>query len=233
MRAMLSTKSSSSQNSYPGGPLFNPLGLAKDIDSARDWKLKEIKNGLPLLLDLFRAYLYSSVISSLINHVLVGIQGGLLWLQCWVSLCKQLSLMLAPLIISLYTSQTRGTERWFRLSQGLLKFFWKLVPPASAIHLLRAVLAQEASRPNLGFQSLWEMDILADVDGNVLFITIILLFGCVSAVLCFLLVWTISSDLASPISQWSKKQRDHKDRKKTYGKNMSKISENKEFKGKM
>lgn len=78
MRAMLSTKSSSSQNSYPGGPLFNPLGLAKDIDSARDWKLKEIKNGLPLLLDLFRAYLYSSVISSLINHVLVGIQGGLL-----------------------------------------------------------------------------------------------------------------------------------------------------------
>uniref|UniRef100_A0A1D1YBW6 Chlorophyll a-b binding protein, chloroplastic n=1 Tax=Anthurium amnicola TaxID=1678845 RepID=A0A1D1YBW6_9ARAE len=30
---------------YPGGPLFNPLGLAKDINNAHDWKLKEIKNG--------------------------------------------------------------------------------------------------------------------------------------------------------------------------------------------
>ncbi|KAL5992800.1 Photosystem I chlorophyll a/b-binding protein 5, chloroplastic [Asimina triloba] len=30
---------------YPGGPMFNPLGLAKDINEAQDWKLKEIKNG--------------------------------------------------------------------------------------------------------------------------------------------------------------------------------------------
>lgn len=30
---------------YPGGPLLNPLGLAKDIKNANDWKLKEIKNG--------------------------------------------------------------------------------------------------------------------------------------------------------------------------------------------
>lgn len=30
---------------YPGGPLLNPLGLAKDIRNAHDWKLKEIKNG--------------------------------------------------------------------------------------------------------------------------------------------------------------------------------------------
>lgn len=30
---------------YPGGPLLNPLGLAKDIKNAHDWKLKEIKNG--------------------------------------------------------------------------------------------------------------------------------------------------------------------------------------------
>ncbi|XP_021898618.1 photosystem I chlorophyll a/b-binding protein 5, chloroplastic isoform X2 [Carica papaya] len=29
---------------YPGGPLLNPLGLAKDIRNAHDWKLKEIKN---------------------------------------------------------------------------------------------------------------------------------------------------------------------------------------------
>lgn len=31
---------------YPGGPILNPLGLAKDIKNAHDWKLKEIKNGL-------------------------------------------------------------------------------------------------------------------------------------------------------------------------------------------
>jgi light-harvesting complex I chlorophyll a/b binding protein 5 len=33
-------------NRYPGGPLLNPLGLAKDIKNAHDWKLKEIKNGI-------------------------------------------------------------------------------------------------------------------------------------------------------------------------------------------
>lgn len=33
-------------NSYPGGPLLNPLGLAKDVKNAHEWKLKEIKNGL-------------------------------------------------------------------------------------------------------------------------------------------------------------------------------------------
>uniref|UniRef100_A0A9I9CZF0 Chlorophyll a-b binding protein, chloroplastic n=1 Tax=Cucumis melo TaxID=3656 RepID=A0A9I9CZF0_CUCME len=30
---------------YPGGPLLNPLGIAKDVKNAHDWKLKEIKNG--------------------------------------------------------------------------------------------------------------------------------------------------------------------------------------------
>ncbi|XP_073270336.1 photosystem I chlorophyll a/b-binding protein 5, chloroplastic-like [Primulina huaijiensis] len=30
---------------YPGGRLFNPLGIAKDIKNAHAWKLKEIKNG--------------------------------------------------------------------------------------------------------------------------------------------------------------------------------------------
>lgn len=33
-------------NRYPGGPLLNPLGLAKDIKNAHDSKLKEIKNGI-------------------------------------------------------------------------------------------------------------------------------------------------------------------------------------------
>lgn len=32
-------------NRYPGGPLFNPLGLAKTAKDAEEWKLKEIKNG--------------------------------------------------------------------------------------------------------------------------------------------------------------------------------------------
>lgn len=31
---------------YPGGPLLNPLGLARDIKTNQEWKLKEIKNGL-------------------------------------------------------------------------------------------------------------------------------------------------------------------------------------------
>ncbi|ESR44981.1 hypothetical protein CICLE_v10002129mg [Citrus x clementina] len=30
---------------YPGGPLFNPLGLGKDEKSMKDFKLKEVKNG--------------------------------------------------------------------------------------------------------------------------------------------------------------------------------------------
>lgn len=30
---------------YPGGPLFNPLGLGKDEKSMKDLKLKEVKNG--------------------------------------------------------------------------------------------------------------------------------------------------------------------------------------------
>lgn len=39
---------------YPGGPILNPLGLAKDIKNAHDWKLKEIKNGLfQLSADVF------------------------------------------------------------------------------------------------------------------------------------------------------------------------------------
>lgn len=43
-----------STNRYPGGPLLNPLGLAKDIKNARESKLKEIKNGT-----IFFSVLYS------------------------------------------------------------------------------------------------------------------------------------------------------------------------------
>ena len=38
---------------YPGVPLLNPLGLAKDVKNAHDWKLKEIKNGTRLTLVWF------------------------------------------------------------------------------------------------------------------------------------------------------------------------------------
>ena len=37
-------------SSYPGGPLLNPLGLAKDTKNAHEWKLKERKNGLFCLI---------------------------------------------------------------------------------------------------------------------------------------------------------------------------------------
>ncbi|KAG6438135.1 hypothetical protein SASPL_103071 [Salvia splendens] len=37
---------------YPGGPLLNPLGLAKDIKNAHEWKLKEIKKWFFPLLSL-------------------------------------------------------------------------------------------------------------------------------------------------------------------------------------
>lgn len=39
-------------NRYPGGPLLNPLGLAKDIKNAHEWKLKEIKNGDAFFLNI-------------------------------------------------------------------------------------------------------------------------------------------------------------------------------------
>ncbi|GMH13810.1 hypothetical protein Nepgr_015651 [Nepenthes gracilis] len=59
---------------YPGGPLLNPLGLAKDIKNAHDWKLKEIKNGrlaMVAMLGIFvQAYVTrASPIDNLVEHL--------------------------------------------------------------------------------------------------------------------------------------------------------------------
>uniref|UniRef100_A0A803LXZ7 Chlorophyll a-b binding protein, chloroplastic n=1 Tax=Chenopodium quinoa TaxID=63459 RepID=A0A803LXZ7_CHEQI len=59
---------------YPGGPLLNPLGLAKDIKNAHDWKLKEIKNGrlaMIAMLGIFvQAYVtHAGPIENLVEHL--------------------------------------------------------------------------------------------------------------------------------------------------------------------
>ncbi|XP_021758637.1 photosystem I chlorophyll a/b-binding protein 5, chloroplastic-like [Chenopodium quinoa] len=59
---------------YPGGPLLNPLGLAKDIKNAHDWKLKEIKNGrlaMIAMLGIFvQAYVtHTGPIENLVEHL--------------------------------------------------------------------------------------------------------------------------------------------------------------------
>ncbi|KAK9270933.1 hypothetical protein L1049_026520 [Liquidambar formosana] len=59
---------------YPGGPLLNPLGLAKDIKSADDWKLKEIKNGRLAMVAMLGIFVQASVthvgpIDNLVEHL--------------------------------------------------------------------------------------------------------------------------------------------------------------------
>lgn len=59
---------------YPGGPLLNPLGLAKDIKNAHQWKLKEIKNGrlaMVAMLGIFvQAYVtHVGPIDNLLEHL--------------------------------------------------------------------------------------------------------------------------------------------------------------------
>lgn len=59
---------------YPGGPLLNPLGLAKDIKSAREWKLKEIKNGRLAMVAILGIFVQASVthvgpIDNLVEHL--------------------------------------------------------------------------------------------------------------------------------------------------------------------
>ncbi|XP_030950286.1 photosystem I chlorophyll a/b-binding protein 5, chloroplastic [Quercus lobata] len=59
---------------YPGGPLLNPLGLAKDITKSRDWKLKEIKNGRLAMVAMLGIFVQASVthvgpIDNLVEHL--------------------------------------------------------------------------------------------------------------------------------------------------------------------
>lgn len=59
---------------YPGGPLFNPLGLNKDIKNAHEWKLKEIKNGrlaMVAMLGIFvQAYVtHVGPVDNLVEHL--------------------------------------------------------------------------------------------------------------------------------------------------------------------
>ncbi|XP_068643511.1 photosystem I chlorophyll a/b-binding protein 5, chloroplastic [Aristolochia californica] len=59
---------------YPGGPLLNPLGLAKDIKAAHDLKLKEIKNGRLAMVAMMGFIVQAQVthagpIDNLIEHL--------------------------------------------------------------------------------------------------------------------------------------------------------------------
>ncbi|TMX00359.1 hypothetical protein EJD97_000962 [Solanum chilense] len=59
---------------YPGGPLLNPLGIGKDIKNAKDWKLKEIKNGRLAMVAMLGIFVQASVthvgpIDNLIDHL--------------------------------------------------------------------------------------------------------------------------------------------------------------------
>ncbi|KAL6317174.1 hypothetical protein AAG906_029926 [Vitis piasezkii] len=63
-----------SEPGYPGGPLLNPLGLARDIKNSHDWKLKEIKNGRLAMVAMLGIFVQASVthagpIENLVEHL--------------------------------------------------------------------------------------------------------------------------------------------------------------------
>nr|ABN10530.1 Lhca5 protein [Gentiana lutea] len=59
---------------YPGGPILNPLGIAKDIKNAPEWKLKEIKNGRLAMVAILGIFVQASVthvgpLENLVEHL--------------------------------------------------------------------------------------------------------------------------------------------------------------------
>ncbi|KAF3621391.1 Chlorophyll a-b binding protein 3, chloroplastic [Capsicum baccatum] len=51
----------SGEPAYPGGPFFNPLGLAKDEKSKKDMRLKEVKNGRLAMLAILGYFVQALV----------------------------------------------------------------------------------------------------------------------------------------------------------------------------